>query len=57
VIANACQWAMILYAANPDVEIISPLIILVLVTIAFVVSMVDIWIEIWFREIVRREVH
>jgi hypothetical protein len=54
-IANACQWAMILYAANPDVEIISPPVILVLGTITFVVGMVDIWIEIWLREIVGRE--
>ena len=54
-IANACQWAMILYAANPDVEIISPPIILVLGTITFVVGMVDIWIEIWLREAVGLE--
>jgi hypothetical protein len=56
-IANACQWAMILYAANPDVEIISPPIILVLGTITFVVGMVDIWIEILIRQMVGREAH
>ena len=43
-IANTCQWAMILYAANPN-AVFSPPVVLTLGTVAFCVSMLDVMIE------------
>ena len=47
-IANACQWMMILYAATGDV--ISPPIILSLGTIVFIMGNLDVAIEICLHE-------
>jgi hypothetical protein len=46
-IANSCQRAMILYAANPN-TVLSPPIILTLGTVTFCVSMLDVMIEFVF---------
>lgn len=48
--ANACQWAMIVYGATVDTTILSPPIILALGTLTFVLGIVDNMIEIFLRE-------
>jgi hypothetical protein len=47
-LANTGQLAMIFYAANPD-TVMSPPIILLLGSIVYFVSMMEIALEIWAR--------
>jgi len=49
-IANTGQLAMIFYAVNPD-TVVSPPIILLLGSIVYFVSMMDIALEIWMRRV------